>query len=75
MVATLGTLSEYDMILSVSQKAINDQFEVLFNTPNPTKLEEDDPPNLIPKAMKLGYMFVLSYLFHWLSSSVANNKL
>ncbi|KDQ59174.1 hypothetical protein JAAARDRAFT_78014 [Jaapia argillacea MUCL 33604] len=58
MTATAGTLSEYDMILSISEQAINDQFLVLFNTPNPTDPDDDgdDIPNLIPNVMKLGYL-------------------
>ncbi|THH11238.1 hypothetical protein EW146_g8116 [Bondarzewia mesenterica] len=52
MSAIPGTLAEYDMILSISEAAIDAQLAVLFNTPNPTNFDV----NLIPNVMKLGYI-------------------
>ncbi|KAF4428350.1 ankyrin repeat-containing [Fusarium acutatum] len=44
--ATVGTLSEFDIVLSISQEAINRQFKKLYNTPIDQKEPLPPPPGL-----------------------------
>jgi hypothetical protein len=63
--ATAGTIAEYDMVFAISKDAIEAQFNLLYNTPSDP--DDEDSDTLIPKNLKLGYMFVDRSLLTFLS--------